>query len=213
MSDQHPTATPAPGPALSPKEGAGAAPEPTFVIPVAWKVAMAAAVIMVVLALVGVGLSNADPRLVETYWICLVPIYGLLCVAAAWRKASKVYSSKAILTQFLHWLGIALAVGVDYWVRGSSVETGTAAGLNAMLLLALGCYLAGVHLEPLFAVVGVVLSLIIIVVAKFDQYMWLIFVVGAAAIVAMIIFERLFRGARSPKAEAGKLSPAAPAGS
>jgi hypothetical protein len=174
---------------------------------------MAAAVVMVVLALVGVGLANADPRFVETYWICLVPIYGLLCVGAAWRKAHKVYSSKAIVTQFLHWLGIALALGVDYWVRGSSVETGTAAGLNAMLLLALGCYLAGVHLEPLFAVVGVVLSLVVIVVAKFDQYMWLIFVVGVVAIVAMIVFERLFRGARSRTVEAGKLSPAAPAGS
>jgi hypothetical protein len=173
---------------------------------------MAAAVIMVVLALVGVGLSNADPRLVETYWICLVPVYGLLCVATAWRKAGKVYSSRAILTQFLHWLGIALAVGVDYWVRGSSVETGTAAGLNAMLLLALGCYLAGVHLESLFAVVGVVLSLVVIVVAKFDQYMWLIFVVGAVAIAAMIVFDRLFKAERSRKAGAAALSPAAPGG-
>jgi hypothetical protein len=156
MSDQLPAAPPAPGPTLSPKEREGAAPEPTFVIPVSWKAAMAAAVIMVVLALVGVGLANTDPRFVETYWICLVPVYGLLCVATAWRKAGKVYGGRAILTQFLHWLGIALAVAVDYWVRGSAVETGTAAGLNAMLLLALGCYLAGVHLEPLFAVVGVV---------------------------------------------------------
>jgi hypothetical protein len=174
---------------------------------------MGAAVIMILLALLGVGLANTDPRFVETYWICLVPVYGLLCVATAWRKAGKVYGSRAILTQFLHWLGVALAVAVDYWVRGSAVETGTAAGLNAMLLLALGCYLAGVHLEPLFAVVGVVLSLVVIVVAKFDQYMWLIFVVGAVAIVAMIVLERLFRGAHSHKAEAGKLSPAAPAGS
>jgi hypothetical protein len=171
---------------------------------------MVAAVIMVLLALVGVGLSNAEPRVVETYWICLVPVYGLLCVATAWRKAGKVYGGRAILTQFLHWLGIALALGVDYWVRGSSVETGTAAGLNAMLLLALGCYLAGIHLEPLFAVVGVILSLIVVVVAKFDQYMWLIFVVGAIAVAGMIVFDRLFKGARPGKARAGSLSPAVP---
>jgi hypothetical protein len=152
---------------------------------------------MVLLALGGVGLSNADPRLVATYWIALVPIYGLLCISTAWRMAppGTAYGRAEITRQVLHWLGIAVALGVDYAIRGSGQEAGLAAGLNAMLLLALGCYLAGVHLQWLFALVGVLLGIAVLVVVKFNEYLWLIFVVGGIAIAGMIVFDRLFKSA------------------
>jgi hypothetical protein len=60
--------------------------------------------------------------------------------------------------------------------------------MNAMLLLALGCYLAGVHFEWLFVLVGILLTLALLVVVKADQYVWLIFVVGGLAVAAMLAF-------------------------
>jgi hypothetical protein len=173
--------------------------QPLFPVPKSWKIASVAAIIMVLLALVGIGMSNADPRVVATYWISLVPIYGLLCIATAWRMTppGTSFGRAEITRQVLHWLGIAIALAVDYAIRGSGQEAGLAAGLNAMLLLALGCYLAGVHLQWLFGIVGVLLVVAGFVVVKFNEYMWLIFVVGAIAIACMIVFDRLFKSAHT----------------
>jgi len=75
---------------------------------------------------------------------------------------------------------------LDFLIRGTGEETATAAGLNALLLLALGCFLAGVHLDWLFALVGVLLMLALIVMTKADQYLWVIFVVGGLAVALLL---------------------------
>jgi hypothetical protein len=182
----HPTTAPA-----SAAPPSAAAREGSSLFPVAhtWKVASMVGAVMVLLAMLGVGLSTTSSGAAAAYWIALVPIYGLLCLGIAWTRAKQEGGKAhraAVVRQLLHWLGIGVALAVDFLVRGTGVETGTAAGLNALLLLALGCYLAGVHLEWIFALVGVLLTLALIVMAKSDQYLWLIFVVGGVAVAAML---------------------------
>jgi hypothetical protein len=159
-----------------------------FFIPTFWKFALAAAILMVLLALVGVGLTTTNSTLAPTYWVLLVPIYGLTCVFTALRRAAQGthFESRLVLRQVLHWLGIAAALALDFLIRGSGEETGIAAGLNALLLLALGCYLAGIHFEWLFVLVGVLLTVVLVLVAKADQYLWLVFVIGGLAVAAMV---------------------------
>jgi hypothetical protein len=170
---------------------------------------------MVLLALLGIGLTTTSRAAASTYWISLVPIYGLLCVSLAWARARHDPGARrpAVIRQLFHWLGIGVAVGLDFSIRGTGVETGTAAGMNALLLLALGCYLAGVHLDWLFVIVGILLTLALLVVAKADQYLWLIFVVGALAIAAMLAFGWLLGKARSSRDGALQSISSAPAGS
>lgn len=172
--------------AASPKQAADH--KPLFPFPHAWKVATGVATLMVVLALIGVGLSTTSHAAAPTYWVSLVPIFGLLCVATASVRAK--HEGKAgrshVLRQLFHWLGIGMALMLDFSVRGTGVETGTAAGLNALLLLAVGCFLAGVHLEWVFSIVGVLLGLTLIVITKADQYLWVIFVAVGLAVAAMI---------------------------
>ena len=50
-------------------------------------VAQVIAVIMVVLALVGAGITLTNAAWAEKYWLILVPTYGLLCTFAAWYHA------------------------------------------------------------------------------------------------------------------------------
>jgi putative effector of murein hydrolase LrgA (UPF0299 family) len=97
-----------------------------------------------------------------------------------------------------HWLGIAIALGLDFLVRGSGQESGAAAGLNALLLLALGCYLAGLHLEVLFIPVGVLLTLTLICIAKAEQYMLVILIVGILAVALVLGLQRLLYKAHHP---------------
>jgi hypothetical protein len=108
--------------------------------------------------------------------------------------------------QLLHWLGIAVALAIDFYIRGSGEESGMGAGLNALLLLAVGCYLAGVHLEWLFGVVGIVLTLLLVLVTKTDQYLWLIFVVGGVAVVGLLALNWVYARMHWKKTHAGKAS-------
>ena len=153
------------------------------------KVATVSAVSMVILALIGVGLTMANSAISATYWVSMVPIYGLLCVVTAWYRSvpgGGGAGPSLVLRQVFHWLGIGGALGLGFFFRTHGEETDTAAGLNALLLLALGCYLAGVHLERLFILVGLLLAATLLVVAEVEEYLWLVLVTGAVAIVAII---------------------------
>ena len=154
-----------------------------------WRVAGSAAAVMVVLALIGVGLATAAVGFARNYWMALVPVYGLLCVFTAWKRARP--GEQLVLRQLLHWAAIAGAVALDFSIRSTGQETQVASGLNALMLLALGCFLAGVHLDWLFVPVGLLLTLTLVLVAKADQYLWLILVAAALPLVGWIVMRRI----------------------
>ena len=70
------------------------------------------------------------------------------------------------------------------------------------MLLALGCLLAGVHLEWMFAVVGVLLATTLMMAERAEQYMWLVFIVGVVAVAAMFWIMRIITSGR-PKGQGG----------
>jgi hypothetical protein len=160
-----------------------------------WKVAGVIAGIMVFLTLVGVALTTTSRSSAPPYWISLAPIFGVLCVGTAWfrHRHAAGLRREEVIRQILHWLAIAVALGLDFVVRNTGEETAKAAALNAMLLLALGCFLAGVHLEWHFAIVGVLLGLSMITVAKAEQYIWLTLVVVGLAVAALFGLSWLLR--------------------
>src|SRR5262245_14866911 len=180
-------------PSSSPASPQAAKAQTLFPIHRSWTIALGVAVAMVLLAMVGVALTTTSSSFAPVYWVSLVPVYGLLCIGTAWVRAGQGHTfDRALVTrQLLHWVGVAIALGLDFFIRRTGEETGVGAGLNAVLLLALGCYLAGIHLEWMFVPVGVLLTVTLLLVAKTDQYMWLIFVVGGLTIVAMFGLHRL----------------------
>jgi hypothetical protein len=164
-----------------------------------WKFAGAIAGIMLLLTLIGVALTTASKPAAPPYWISLAPIFGILCAGTAWARHAEGSRRAEITRQILHWLGVAVAMALDFMIRDTGEETGKASGLNAMLLLALGCFLAGVHLEWHFAIVGLMLSLALIVVAKAEEYVWLVFVVGALATGALFGLRWWLRRGHQPR--------------
>lgn len=154
---------------------------------------------MIVLALIGVGLAAAKPLAARNYWVSLVPVYGVLCVVVAWRR-SHAGGERLVLRQILHWLGIAGAVALDFYIRGTGIETQVTSGLDALLLLALGCFLAGVHLDWTFLGVGLLLTGTLVVVAKATQYLWLLLLFGIVALAIAFAVRRFWRPAGAPGA-------------
>jgi hypothetical protein len=155
------------------------------------QVAFGVAILMVLLAMIGVGLTTTNRTAAPKYWLSLVPVYGLLCVGVAWYRKEHGATGRLVVKQALHWLVIAVAIWLDFYVRGTGEMTGEAAGLNALLLLSVGCLLAGVHLEWMFAVVGALLGITLMLAVKAEQYLWLAFIVGAILVALMIAVMRL----------------------
>ncbi len=58
--------------------------------------------------------------------------------------------------------------------------------MSTLLILALGCLLAGVHLEWMFALVGLFLLAIAIMVSVAQEYMALVLLIGAALIAIVL---------------------------
>lgn len=170
-------------------------PQGLFATKGSWTVATVVAVVMVVLALLGVALTTTNPTFAYSYWLSLAPVYGLLCIVTAWLRStpSKQMDRGVIMRQVLHWAGVTIAVGLDFFIFRSKGETGEAAGINAMLILALGCFLAGIHFEWLFILVSVLLSLTMVIMVMANEYMWLIFVVGGVTIAVIVMLRRFFR--------------------
>jgi hypothetical protein len=148
---------------------------------------------MVILALIGVALTAAHVSVAERYWIWLVPAYGVLCVVTAFLRARDRGSSFALASvaqQTFHWLVIGGALWLDFYIGGAAEETGVNVGIDALLLLTVGCMLAGVHLDWLFTFVGGLLALTLLLVVKAEQYVPLIFVVGVLVALGMLLAMR-----------------------
>src|SRR5262245_62440841 len=129
----------------------GPARVPLFSVARSWKVVVAVAIVMVLLAMLGVALTTTSRDFAPTYWMALVPVYGFLCIAVAWMRARHEGHAYRVLVfrQVFHWVGVGAALAIDFAIRTSGEETGQATGISALLILALGCFLAGVHLEGL----------------------------------------------------------------
>jgi hypothetical protein len=135
--------------------------------------------LMALLALVGTAVTVADASWARTWWLSLVPVYGVLCVFTAWYRTGQFTGT--VIRQILHWLSVAAAIALDFSLLRRGEQAATGAGLSSLLILALGCLLAGIHLEWLFAVVGLLLLAIFAVVSVAYQYVTLVFLVAAAA--------------------------------
>ena len=136
--------------------------------------------IMALLALAGTAITLADATWARTYWLFLVPIYGALCVFVAWQRTGQFGGT--VMRQILHWLSVAVAMVLDFaFLQGTGAQTAAATGLSSLLILSLGCVLAGIHLEWLFALVGLLLALILVVVSVAKQYLTIAFLVAGLA--------------------------------
>src|SRR5262245_36016619 len=157
-----------------------------------WEVGAAVAAIMAVLAVLGVGLTTVDRTLAWRYWMGLVPTYGVLCMTTAWFRSRQVGREKAsaVVRQLAHWLAIAAAVALDFWMTGTGEEAGNANGVNVRLLLDVRVVSSGVHLACLFGLVGALRALSLVCLVKAEQYLWVLLVVAVLVLGVLLVIAR-----------------------
>ncbi len=141
-------------------------------------------ILMLVLALLGVAYTSVSRHTMAHYWMLLVPIFAAICVFVRWRDTKVAeFPWQTVRIEGLHWGAVMLAM---YLVLTSDVRRAMSAeaiALVVLILLALGTFIAGIHIGAWrISLVGVILAAGVPVIAWLEERT-LFFALGAMVVL------------------------------
>ncbi len=153
-----------------------------------WRARLVVGLIMLFLAFVGMVFTNTHETGGWNYWKWMVPIYALLALWLSWydKRQRSVVSPITLWHELLHWIGLTGVIFlVTYLVHLGTISR-FIAGIFHLILLSLGVFLAGIYIDSIFLMVGIVLALFALLTALLVQYMYLL-VIAITILSAVII--------------------------
>lgn len=156
------------------------------------RVRMYLALGLLILSIGGIAMLQFRSEHALTYWLVMVPIFGVVNGVGAWTHAGRDAKKRPDVLRrlVLHWAALALAIGLIFFLMDGTSITGDTAGLLAALLLALTCFLAGVHFDWHFLVLGSVLGIAVAGGAFAEHYFWIAIVVAIVAAIVIGVVRR-----------------------
>jgi hypothetical protein len=158
-----------------------------------------------VLVMIGLFLTNVNHLRARFYWSAMFPIFGIVSV---WHElmgprphAGPVW--RRILTQMLHWLGPIVAVRIIFLQLARGQMDADAVALMTLLILAVTCFMAGVHLDRGFYWVSIVLAFAAIVGTEVEAYLWMLAAIAIIAIAITVFAAIALRRRATQPARAG----------
>ncbi len=149
-------------------------------------------ILLLVLSLVGNGITDFSPNDGYTYWLIMVVVFGLFAILIAWLQSKKhdMFDFTAILKeQFMHWSASLLIVGGTFLLHKSGQLTEISASLVILLILSLATILDGIRIGWRFSLVGLFLGISAIVIAYSKNFMWLNAFIAIAIVASTILWE------------------------
>ena len=147
--------------------------------------------IILALAIGGVAYTNISQRPLVGYWEFLAIVMGLLCVVTRWSELEdKRDRVRLMWTQALHWLAVLVAMNIMLFSGVQQLLPTLATSLVLLILLALGTFVAGVHLLSLqVGFLGLALALAVPAISWIKQSaLFLILVAGVFCIGLAMAF-------------------------
>jgi hypothetical protein len=148
--------------------------------------------ILIVLSIIGVGVTDFSPQKGHSYWLVMVPVFAAACLILEWRRGrEKGRRWTAVLrTQFLLWLGLLLAVQLVYLLLHTGRLDFENTGLIVVLLLALTTFFAGINLDWRLFIVGGILGAVVAGAAYLETFFWLFTLIALVGIAAIVFLKR-----------------------
>ncbi len=146
---------------------------------------------LMALSAVGIGVTNFKPVESFWYWAAMAPVFGAVSIYMGWSKARQRGEgmSRIIWVQILHWAGLLAAVALIYLLfEPAGRINNNQLGFICLLALALTTFLAGVHFDWRFMIVGIVLGACVAGAAFVEQVMWMVVIPIAAALVLIVFW-------------------------
>ena len=142
--------------------------------------------VVLVLTLLGVAYTSLTKRPTTSYWELLVPVTAAVCIWSGWRYAhDKKEQIRLIWTQAAHWLAFLVAMNLLLLPSVQKMLNADATGLAILLLLALGTFVAGVHIPAWeVCILGFVMALFVPAIAWIEEAA-LIVLLGVVVLVGV----------------------------
>jgi hypothetical protein len=149
---------------------------------------------MLALAIGGVANSQVEDTGGKRSWTFLVLVYACISLVRTWLPArhSGLPLWPMLRSQVLHWAGTLVAINIVLLYEVSGISDRGPASDTSLLLLALSCYLAGVHFNWTFLILGMVLAVIAIGLGYLDQLSVFALILPVAAVGLWLAFKRLW---------------------
>jgi hypothetical protein len=154
--------------------------------------------VMLLLAMMGMGVAQAFERRGWLVWSFITIAYGGISLWLAWRQVVSTGESfwPEASQHIFHWLGLFLGLKVMFALEAMGFLDRIVVSDVALLMLALTCYFAGVHLHWLFLIVALFAGLMAYLNASFTENMWLS--TAFVAVLAVGVAGLLLKSRKSP---------------
>ncbi|MGB0596147.1 MAG: hypothetical protein ACPGLY_05625 [Rubripirellula sp.] len=184
------------------KEVSSDAPDPVFVDDMdafdqsssisSGQIQFALFVLMLLLALGGMGLTQSLESGAWEYWVFVVLVYASIGVWKAIRSARHASRSvrQGVVREISHWGTLVGFLGVLFFLEQRQVVDRQSASSFALMLLALSCFMAGVHLDWQLLLLGGVLTIMLVALALLAQYEIALWGIMLGVAFAAILFFR-----------------------
>lgn len=149
-------------------------------------------VLMLALALIGVGITELRETGGRLYWLTLVLVYGFISLVRSWPRAGGRGRGvwPHIRAQVFHWMGALVAIYIVLLFEGVDIDSRGAAADHSLLILALSCYLAGVHFNWTYLPLGALLAVMSVGLGFLDQFSLFTLLVPLAILAIWLILRR-----------------------
>ncbi|WP_108663436.1 hypothetical protein [Acuticoccus kandeliae] len=142
----------------------------------------------------GVAYVSTTDRPLLYYWDFVAVFIAAVCIFVGWKRADGGKSKRRLIwTQILHWAAFLLAMNLVFLPSVQADVDIDGTGLVLLMLLALGTFVAGVHIPSWrMAANGVIMALSVPAIAWIDQSALLLTLVALviAAIALAVVRHR-----------------------
>jgi hypothetical protein len=144
-------------------------------------------VIVLVLTLLGVAYTSISHQPLIGYWEFLTLAMAVVCIGTGWLHVhNKEARIRMVWTQVLHWVAFLVAMNIVVLSQVQKLLTAPGTGLALLMLLALGTFVAGVHVSWQICILGLIMALLVPAIAWLTSYA-LFLTLTAAALVGIAV--------------------------
>jgi len=148
-------------------------------------------VTLILLALLGMAITNFSPADAHIYWLIMTLIFALGAIVTGWQQAvDKHEKTRLVTTQLFHWGSTFVAVMVVYAFLHSGQIQNETVSLMILLILSLATFLDGIHVGWQFSVLGILLAISTVIITYLDEYLWIIAIISLFFMAISFFFNK-----------------------
>ncbi|CAA9890887.1 conserved membrane hypothetical protein [Candidatus Methylobacter favarea] len=148
-------------------------------------------ILLLILSLVGIGITDFSPSDGYGYWIIMMFVFALSAIIIGWRQSKhrSVDFKKILREQSIHWFTSLMIVGGAFLIQKSGRIQTDDIGLVILLILSLSTILDGLRVGWRFSLVGIFLGVSAVIAVYTEHFLWIELLIALLIVLATIVWE------------------------